>query len=67
MVEIIAGVIFLVIGILSVIYNRRSARNYAETWGRRLKHGYAIGRLVSIFGGILFLLFAVLLLFVKRN
>jgi ABC-type nickel/cobalt efflux system permease component RcnA len=52
----IVGIIFLLLGLLSLIYNQRSAREYAETWGRRLKHGYAVGRLISIVGGILLLL-----------
>jgi ABC-type nickel/cobalt efflux system permease component RcnA len=66
MAEIIVGIIFLLMGTLSLIYNKRSAQAYAETWGRRLKHGYAIGRFISIFGAILLLLAGVLMLFARR-
>jgi hypothetical protein len=65
--EILVGILFLLIGSLSLIYNRRAAHEYAETWGKRLTHGYAIGRFISLFGGVLFLLLAALLLFVKRH
>jgi hypothetical protein len=65
--ETLVGILFLLIGTLSLIYNKRAAQEYAETWGKRLTHGYAIGRFISLFGGVLFLLVAVLLLFVKRH
>ncbi len=58
----IVGVIFVLMGLLSLIYNKRSAREYAETWGRRLSHGYKVGRFVSIFGGALLLLVGLLML-----
>jgi hypothetical protein len=65
--ETLVGLLFLLIGTLSLVYNRRAAHEYAETWGKRLTHGYAIGRFISLFGGALFLIGAVLLLFVKRH
>ena len=66
MEQIVGGIIFL-LGILSLIFNKRSAQDYSETWGRRLKHGYAVGRFLSIFGGLLFMLLGILLLFVSRR
>ena len=57
------GIILLLLGFLSLIYNKRSGREYAETWGRRLKNGYAVGRFISIFGGTLLLLAGLLMLF----
>ena len=66
MEQITGGIIFL-LGILSLIYNKRSAQDYSETWGRRLKHGYAVGRFLSIFGGLLFMLLGILMLFVRRG
>jgi hypothetical protein len=65
--ETLGGILFLFIGILSLLYSRRAARNYAETWGKRLIHGYAVGRFISIACGILFLLFGAFLLFDKRH
>jgi hypothetical protein len=64
--ETLVGILFLLMGILSLIYNKRAAQEYAETWGKRLTHGYAVGRFISFFGGLLFLLVAVLL-FVKAH
>jgi uncharacterized membrane protein len=57
------GIIFILVGFLSLIFYKRSAQEYATTWGRRLKHGYAVGRFISIFGGILLLLGGLLMLF----
>jgi len=65
--ETVIGLLFLLIGVLSLIYNKRAAHGYAETWGKRLKHGYAFGRFISLFGGVLLLLLSALLLFVKRH
>jgi hypothetical protein len=62
----IAGAIIFLLGILCLIYNKRSAEEYSDTWGRRLKHGYVVGRFISIFGGILCLLLGMLMVFVKR-
>lgn len=64
--KIAGGIIFL-LGIVCLVYNKRSAQDYAKTWGRRLKHGYVVGRLVSISGGLLFMLLGVLMLFAKRG
>jgi hypothetical protein len=63
MSQVIVGVIFVLMGFLSLIYNKRSAREYAETWGRPLKHGYKVGRFVSIIGGTFLVLVGLLLLF----
>lgn len=60
--QIIFGIILLLIGFVSLIDNKRSAQDYADSWGRRLKHGYAVGRFISIFGGTLFLFVGTLLL-----
>ena len=60
--QILVGIILLLIGLLSLIYNKRSAQEYAETWGRRLKHGYLVGRFISIIGGALLLFGGTLLL-----
>jgi uncharacterized membrane protein len=65
--KIIIGIIFVLMGLLSLIYNKRSAREYAETWGRRLKHGYALGRFISIFGGILLVLAGLLMLVARAG
>jgi hypothetical protein len=65
--QIIVGIIFLLMGSLSLIYSKRSSRDYAESWGRRLKHGYAVGRFISVFGGILLLLAGLLMLFIRRG
>ena len=62
MSQIVGGFILLLIGLLSLIFNKRSAHDYSETWGRRLKHGYAVGRFISIAGGGLFLCLGTLLL-----
>lgn len=59
----IVGIIFLLLGLLSLIYNQRSAREYAETWGRRLKHGYVVGRFILIVGGTLSMLVGLAMLF----
>jgi hypothetical protein len=63
MSQIMVGIIFVLMGVLSLIYNKRSGRGYAETWGRRLKHGYAVGRFISILGGALLLSAGLLMLF----
>jgi hypothetical protein len=65
--EIILGGLLLVIGVLSLAYNKRAAEQYAQTWGRTLKNGYAVGRFVSISGGIFFLLLGLLFILVPRN
>jgi ABC-type nickel/cobalt efflux system permease component RcnA len=65
--ETLIGILFLLMGTLSLIYNKRAAQEYAETWGKRLTHGYAIGRFVSVFGGLFLLLVGMLFLFVKRH
>lgn len=62
MSQLIVGIILLLIGLLSLIYNKRSAQEYAETWGRRLKHGYAVGRFISILAGAVLLIVGTLLL-----
>jgi ABC-type nickel/cobalt efflux system permease component RcnA len=65
--ETLIGILFLLMGTLSLIYNKRAAHEYAETWGKRLTHGYAIGRFISLFGGLFLLLVGMLCLFVKRH
>jgi uncharacterized membrane protein HdeD (DUF308 family) len=62
MSQLIVGIILLLIGLLSLIYNKRSAQEYAETWGRRLKHGYTVGRFISILAGAVSLIVGILLL-----
>ena len=64
---IILGSILLLIGVLSIVYNKRSAEEYAQNWGRALKNGYAVGRFISIFGGILLVLVGLLFIFVRRS
>ena len=64
---IILGSILLLIGLLSIAYNKRSAEQYAQNWGRALKNGYNVGRFISIGAGILFLLTGLLFIFVRRN
>jgi len=65
--ETFVGVLFLVIGVLSLVYNKSAAQAYAETWGKPLTHGYAVGRFISVFGGIFLLALSALLLFVRRR
>jgi hypothetical protein len=65
--ETLIGILFLLMGTLSLIYNKRAAHEYAETWGKRLTHSYAIGRFISLFGGPFLLLVGMLCLFVKRH
>lgn len=63
----ILGGALLLIGGLSIAFNERSARQYALKWGRGLKNGYTVGRIVSIGGGIFFVLLGLLFIFVQRN
>jgi uncharacterized membrane protein len=65
--EMILGGALCVIGVLSLAYNKRAAEQYAQNWGRTLKNGYAVGRFVSISGGIFFLLLGFLFIFVPHN
>ena len=65
--EIVGGIFFLSIGVLSIICNKPAAREYAETWGKGLKHGYALGRFITLGGGIVCLLLAALMFFVPRH
>jgi uncharacterized membrane protein len=62
MTQTIVGIILLLIGFLSLIYNKQSAQEYAGTWGRSLKRGYTVGRFISIFGGALLMIAGALLL-----
>jgi len=64
--QTILAIIFLLIGILSLTYNKACAREWAQTWGRGIKHGYELGRFISIFGGIMFVLFGLLMMSAKR-
>ena len=63
----IVGSLALLIGLLSIAYNRRAAEEYARTWGRALKNGYAIGQTISIVGGMLLLLVGLFCIFVRRS
>jgi uncharacterized membrane protein HdeD (DUF308 family) len=64
---ILVGTFILLMGILSIGYNKPAAEQYAQTWGRTLKNGYAVGRFISIGGGVLLLLLGLLFIFVPRN
>ena len=61
------GTVLLFVGVLSITYNKRSAEEYARNWGRSLKNGYAVGRIISIAGGIFFILVGVLIIFIRRG
>src|SRR5437763_1191262 len=45
---IVLGSVLLLMGLLSIAYNKRSAEQYAQNWGRALKNGYNVGRFISI-------------------
>ena len=64
---IVLGSFLLLMGLLSIGYNKRSAEEYAQTWGRALKNGYNVGRFISIGGGIFLLVLGLLFMFVRRN
>ena len=64
---IVLGSVLLLIGLLTIAYNKRSAEQYAHNWGRTLKNGYNVGRFISIGGGIFLLLMGLLFIFVRRN
>jgi uncharacterized membrane protein len=64
---IFLGSVLVLMGLLSIAYNKRSAEQYAHNWGRALKNGYKVGRFISIAGGIFFLLIGLLFIFVRRR
>jgi hypothetical protein len=63
---VLAGIVLLLIGTLPLIFSRQAAQEYAKTWGKGLKHGYAIGRLISLLAGVLCVCVAALLMLAKR-
>jgi hypothetical protein len=53
----ILGIIFLLLGILSIFFNKRGAVSYAEFqkgWGLEGPRAILVGRLIGIFGGAMF-------------
>jgi hypothetical protein len=64
---IILGSVLLLMALLSIVYNKRAAEQYAQTWGRALKNGYNVGRFISIGGGVFLLLLGLLFIFVRHN
>ena len=59
------GIIFIVVGIFSLVFNKQSAQMYAEFqkgWGLG-ENAYSVGRFISIFGGALAVFIGVLMLF----
>jgi hypothetical protein len=61
----ILGVAFLLLGTISIIYNKRSADRYAEFqkgWGLEGRNGVVVGRLISILGGLMFVVIGLLCL-----
>ena len=51
------GVAFLLLGTISIIYNKRSADRFAEFqkgWGLEGHTAVVVGRLISILGGLMF-------------
>jgi len=53
----VLGIIFLLLGILSIFYNKRGAESYAEFqkgWGLERPRAILVGRLIGIFGGGMF-------------
>ena len=69
MTERIVGFIFILIGVLSLVFNKQSAKMYVEFqkgWGLE-KNAYSMGRFISIFGGVFMVLIGLLMLFVKPS
>jgi uncharacterized membrane protein len=67
MAERIFGFILILIGVLSLVFNKQSAQMYVEFqkgWGLE-KNAYSVGRLISIFGGVFMVLIGLLMLVVK--
>lgn len=54
---IILGILFVVLGVVSVIYNKAGAELYAEFqkgWGLQGRAAIVTGRLIGILGGLMF-------------
>ena len=63
---IILGVAFLLLGTLSIIYNKQGAHSYAEFqkgWGLEGRSALLIGRLIGILGGLIFVGLGLLIIF----
>ena len=61
----ILGIIFLLMGILSIFYNKQGAEGYVQFqngWGLDRQRAILVGRLIGIFGGVMFIGIGLLLI-----
>ncbi len=60
------GVLFIIVGLLSIVYYKQGAELYAEQqkgWGLEDKRAIVVGRFIGLFGGFLLLITGVLMVF----
>jgi hypothetical protein len=67
--EFIGGLLFLILGAISVLYSKTGARLFAEYqkhfgW---VKGSYRFGLVLHLVGGVVFLLIGLMMLFIVRN
>ena len=61
---IFVGILFLVLGIVSIVYNKAGADLYAEFqkgWGLQGRAATVTGRLIGIIGALMFVVLGILL------
>jgi ABC-type nickel/cobalt efflux system permease component RcnA len=69
MAERLVGLISILVGVLSLVFNKQSAQGYVEFqkgWGLE-KNAYSVGQFISIFGGAFMVLIGLLMLVAKRS
>ena len=60
----ILAIAFLLLGSLSIVYNKKSGDSYAKFqkgWGLEGRTAILVGRLISIFGGLMFVAIGLLI------
>lgn len=59
------GILFVLVGLLSIFYSKQGAESYAEFqkgWGLERRTAILAGRLIGIVGGLLFVGFGLLII-----
>ncbi|HEX6716314.1 MAG TPA: hypothetical protein VF088_04350 [Pyrinomonadaceae bacterium] len=62
----ILGTMFLILGTVSIIYNKQSGQSYAafqKGWGLEGRTAIVVGRLIALIGGFLFMVIGLLIVY----
>lgn len=67
--EMLFGTLFVLWGVVSIVFNKRGGKWYAafqKGWGLG-KSAFSVGRFISVFGGLMFVIIGLIMIFVLRR